>query len=261
MPQGSVLSPTLYTIFTNDIENSIRHLNISYADDITQIIGYHGKSKNMLNRQSEREIQAINRYETNWKIKTNINKFTPIHLGARKTIPLNIDDEQIEFKNYGKCLGLTLTPAGYYKHLEERRNIASAALRKIYRLYNMPEKIKIHLVKSLILPIIEYPPIPTHTMSKSQIQKLQKIQNRALRFATNQRYPYTMTTKQIHEHTKTTPINIRLHNRAKKIWDRLEELNLPVYQDVKDRHNEIEKYHRDFPSSIQSCTTIPTPIY
>ena len=63
VPQGSVLSPTLYTIFTNDMENSIRHVNISYADDITQIIGYQGKSKNMLNRQSEREIMAVNRYE------------------------------------------------------------------------------------------------------------------------------------------------------------------------------------------------------
>ena len=69
----------------------------------------------------QREILAINRYEGNWKIKTNINKFTPIHLGARITIPLNIDDDLIEFNNYGKCLGLTITSAGYYKHLEERK--------------------------------------------------------------------------------------------------------------------------------------------
>ena len=69
----------------------------------------------------------------------------------------------------------------------------------------MPTKIKTHLIKALVLPILDYPPIPTHTMSKTQITKLQKVQNKALRFATNQRHPYTMNTIQIHEHTNTTP--------------------------------------------------------
>ena len=50
----------------------------------------------------------------------------------------------------------------------------------------MPENKKIHRVKALMLPILDYPPIPMHTMSKTQISKLQKVQNRALRFATSQ---------------------------------------------------------------------------
>ena len=125
----------------------------------------------------------------------------------------------------------------------------------------MPEKIKTHLVKALILPIIEYPPIPLHTMSNNQISKLQKIQNKALRFATNQKYPYTMTTEQIHTHTKTTPLNIRLHYRAQAIWERLEELDLPAYHTLKDNLHQIDKFHRDYPSSLKSCSTIPTPIY
>ena len=140
VPQGSVLSPTLYTIYTNDIELPIRHLNIMYADDITQITGYPGRSKNMLNRQTERAITTINRFEEKWKIKTNINKFTPIHIGVRRTIPLNINDEEIEFKATGKCLGLNITTSGYFKHIEDRCNSAKAALRKLYKLYNLPEK-------------------------------------------------------------------------------------------------------------------------
>ena len=125
----------------------------------------------------------------------------------------------------------------------------------------MPENIKIHLVKALILPILDYPPIPTHTMSNNQIKKLQKIQNKALRFATNQRYPYTMTTLQIHAHTNTTPLNIRLHNRAKETWARIEDLDIPAYRELKEQHNNIEKFHRDFPSSIKACNTTPTPVY
>ncbi|MPC31689.1 hypothetical protein E2C01_024985 [Portunus trituberculatus] len=98
-------------------------------------------------------------------------------------------------------------------------------------------------------------------MSKHQKSKLQKVQNKALRFATNQKHPYTMTTEQIHMHTKTTPLNLRLHDRAKTIWERIEELEIPAYQALKDKLNQINKYHRDYPSSLIACNTIPTPIY
>ena len=232
-----------------------------YADDITQIIGYPGKSRNMINRQTERAITTINTFEEKWKIKTNINKFTPIHIGVRQTIPLIINNEEIEFKNNGKCLGLIITTSGYFKHIEDRCNRANAAMRKLYKLYNLPERIKIHLVKALILPILDYPPIPTHTMSKNQIKKLQKIQNKALRFATNQRYPYTMTTQQIHTRTNTTPINLRLHTRAKEIWNRIESLEIPIYNNIQEQHSNINRYHRDFQSSIQACRNNPRPIY
>ncbi len=135
------------------------------------------------------------------KIKKNVHKFTPLHLAAKRTFPLHINEEEVQLKNKGKCLGLTITTSGYYKHIQQRKNIAGSALNKLYKLYNMPENIEIRLVKTLILPILDYPPIPIHTMSKNQTSKLQKIQNKALRFATNQKYPYTMTRGQIHIHT------------------------------------------------------------
>ena len=169
VPQGSVISPILYTIYTNDIENSMRNLNICYADDISQVVAYHGKSKKNMNLLTEREINTVNHYENKWKIRTNLTKFTPIHLGAKKTIPLNSNDDQIEFKISGMCLGIKITSSGYYKHIEGRRKKALTALKKLYKLYHMPVKIKTHLIKALILPILDYPPIPTHTMSNTQI--------------------------------------------------------------------------------------------
>ena len=89
----------------------------------------------------------------------------------------------------------------YIQHVQDRKNKATAALTKLYRLRDLPEKIKIHLVKALVIPILQYPPIPLHTMSRRQISFLQKVHNKALRFATNQRYPYTMTTEEINAHT------------------------------------------------------------
>ena len=80
----------------------------------------------------------------------------------------------------------------------------------------MPTKSKTQLVKALVLPVLDYPPIPTHSLSKNQISKLQITQNKALRFD-GQRYPYTLTTEEIHNLTKTLPISQRLHWQAEKI--------------------------------------------
>ncbi len=217
VPQGSVLSPTLYTIYTIDLEAFNKHINVCYVDDITQITGYPGKSKNMMNKQTERAILQVNRFEKVWRIQTNLMKFTSLHLGARGTKPLNIDEDVTEFQPEGKCLGLHITTNGYNKHTQDRKNKALAALKNLYRLQEMPNKIKIHLVKALVLPILDYSPIPAHSLSKIQINKLRKVQNKALRFATNQRYPYTLNTIEIHEITNTLSLNIRLHERAKII--------------------------------------------
>ncbi len=53
VPQGSSLSPTLYTIYTADIpEAGPGTTIIQYADDITQIITYPGKSRNLMARRT-----------------------------------------------------------------------------------------------------------------------------------------------------------------------------------------------------------------
>lgn len=261
VPQGSVLSPTLFVIYTRDLPPSITGQNIAYADDITQIVGYPGQSKDMIKLRTEREITSTNGYEKRWKIKTNLTKFTPIRMGQRTGEPLIVDEEPVDFQTSGKSLGLKITRTGYTQHIRERRGKAMAALIKLFRFRELPVKIKSHLVKALVLPVLDYPPIPIHTLSKTQISKLQKIQNKALRFATEQRYPYTMNTIQIHTLTKTKPVNVRMHERAIKIWKDLEELQHPTYEMLKNNLDNIRTFNKWFPSSLKSTGRAPTPKY
>lgn len=83
----------------------------------------------------------------------------------------------------------------------------------------MPTEIKTHLIKTLIIPAIDYPPVPIDALSNNQLGILQRIQ-KALRFAFNQRYPYTLTTEQLHELAKIEPVNIRLYNKAVQTWEK-----------------------------------------
>ncbi len=79
------MSPTLYTIFTNDIP-LLKHgcIDTMYADDVTQVITSQSESKLMMKIKVEREIERISKFERKWKIKTSEEKFKIISDDRRR---------------------------------------------------------------------------------------------------------------------------------------------------------------------------------
>ncbi|KAK4325520.1 hypothetical protein Pmani_003868 [Petrolisthes manimaculis] len=69
------------------------------------------------------------------------------------------------------------------------------------------------------------------------------------------------TCPEIHYTTKTKPINIRLHERAVKIWTALEDQENPIYEELKTQADNITTYNNWFPSSLTNIDTAPTPNY
>ncbi len=82
VPQGSVLSPTMYTLFTNDLPlPEYGCTDTMYADDVTQIITSPSKSKLMMKLKVEREIERISKTSMN----SNTNNNTTINNNKNKT--------------------------------------------------------------------------------------------------------------------------------------------------------------------------------
>ena len=172
VPQGSSLSPTLYTIFTSDLPlPAAGCINIQYADDITQIITYPGKSREMMARRTVNEINKINNYEKEWKIKTNKDKFKIVPIAVIKKNNIVIDGELIDFTPQGKVLGLTFGRTGFESHINEIIHKGRQKLTILNRVRNLPTKIKPHIIKAYIIPIITYPHIPLVTVSKNKQKK------------------------------------------------------------------------------------------
>lgn len=221
VPQGSALSPTLYTIYTRDLPQPAHGcLNLQYADDITQVITYPGKSRQFMSGGTISEIKKINDYEKTWKIKTNKSKFQIIPIALKKTNDIVIDANKIDYLVKGKILGLTINRTGIVTHLGNIIRKSKAALTELFRFRFLPSNIKLHLVKPFVIPVLCYPPIPLLTISKTKMMKLQIIQNKAQRFTFNERYPFTKNIKTLHEQANLEPIDYNLFNRASDIFQK-----------------------------------------
>ena len=222
VPQGNSLSPTLYSIYVSDIPfPSERCFNIMYADDITQIITHPRKSRMFMTRKTEREIAKINSYETKWKIKTNTTKLKIVPLAITKTQPIIIEGNIIPCSKEGNLLGIHFNRRGIQNHIKEIKRKSTTALNVIRRFSNLPTNIKLHLVKACVIPILTYPSYPLAILSKTSLLSLQKIQNKALRFAFNQRYPYTHSTEELHIAAEMGTINITIPKNGVKIRDKI----------------------------------------
>ena len=190
VPQGSSLSPTLYIIYTTDIpEPQARCHQIMFADDITQIITNPNKSRQLMAIQTTREIEKINNFEKQWKIKTNPTKFQILHAAQRKASPIIIENNNIPYSQEGKVLGLQIKTTGIINHISQRKNYAKHQLIKLRRFSSCPAHIKLKLYKTLIRPILEYPPVPLNTIRPTNMLNLQTIQNQALIWICGIRYP------------------------------------------------------------------------
>lgn len=246
VPQGSSLSPTLYTIYTADLPlPDWGCTNVQYADDITQIISYPGASRAFMSRLTVREITKINKYEKEWKIKTNKNKFKIVPIAVKKKEDIIIDGIKIDYSLQGKVLGLTIGRTGIERHITDLIQKGRRRITELYRFRKLPEKIRIHLVKAFITPILQYPPIPLVTTSKTNQEKLQKVLNRAIRFAYDERYPYRRSLQTLYEQANIEPINYTLFERANTIFRKTLELEDPQMNYIRDNY-EIENSHLYF---------------
>lgn len=77
------------------------------------------------------------------------------------------------------------------------------------------------------------------------MMKLQVIQNKALRFAFNERYPFTKNSKTLHEQANLKPINYNLFTRATIIFRKIEMIdNLQFNYILEDYEPEKNEYFK-----------------
>ena len=103
-----------------DWDGRKRNFVMQYADDFTQIIitkcnKINDYARTIHKENVEHEILKQNKYEREWKIKTNMNKFKIIMIGNNPKQNIHIDNTIIQYSTKINLLGLNFKSRNFFK--------------------------------------------------------------------------------------------------------------------------------------------------
>jgi hypothetical protein len=189
VPQGSILGPVMFNIFINDIFDFVKKGDLhNYADDNT--LSYGSNSVDDVIETLEEQSDILIKWFTENHMQANPDKFQAISIGRKtheKNLSFMLQGNKIDCEDEVKLLGVTfdfkLTFNSHVSHICKK---ASQQLNVLKRIGNNLSKLgKLTIYYSFILSNFNYCPLVWHFCGESNTKKLEKIQERALRFIYN----------------------------------------------------------------------------
>lgn len=187
VPQGSVLGPLFFLLYINDIMNDLSVSVKLYADDCVLYTKVSTAGDQIrLNNQFNKVVSWCQE----WQMSINYNKTVYMKITLKKnplcyqygTNSVNLT-EVAEYKYLGVWITNDLN---WNKHVDIT---TGKCLRKLFFLkrslkYSTPS-VRMLAYKTLIRPMLEYAVIIWDPFTKRNINQLEKVQNKGLRFIYN----------------------------------------------------------------------------
>ena len=254
----SILGPTLFNIFINEFllwtENAEPH---NFADDNTILCTEKSQEELTKSLTSESE-KAVKWFKENMMI-VNPDKFQAIIIDRKNqcnnptTIEMN--GIKIDSENSVKLLGLEIdSKLNFDKHITQLCKKSASQLNALCRLnsfLNMDQKNI--LVNSFIYANFNYCPLVWHFCSKKSMNKIEKIQYRALQFLFNDyKSEYDVLLK---KSDKCSMEVRRLRTMALEIYKSLNNLNPLFMENLFIKRNNINRRKNDLNIPTRNTVT------
>ena len=265
VPQGGVLSPTLFNIHTADIPTPTAPVQVMmYADDIT-ITSTH-TSMSAARKYIQPYLHKVYDWTQHNNLiinpdKTTCTLFTPDPAEYNSNLGLNINNKALPMALHPKVLGLTLDPKlTYNAHIQNIATHAQKPLQVIKALtgttWGKQKETLVATYKAVMRPTLEYASsIWSPMASPTSINKLQVMQNAALRACTG--CTHDTNIQHLHDETNILPIQKHLQLHASQIRQKAQYPSHPLYKYT--THNNSQRLMKPTTFNNSRYTTnIPT---
>lgn len=225
VPQGSVLGPSLYSLYTADIPQSRNVTTATYADDTAALSS--SKTPEQASKQLQEYLGEMDKWLEKWKIKASASKSVHITFTLRQgnCPPVKLGGEALKHVDNVKYLGMHLDRKQTWKHhIQQKRNAINLKTRELEWLINPRSRLslenKLLVYTSILKPLWTYGIELWGTASTSNIQVIQRCQNAILRKISNA--PLFTKTSEIHEYLKVPTVLEEVRSRTARYRTRLQ---------------------------------------
>lgn len=200
LPQGDVLSPTLFNMYTLRLHNIAIDgvVLVQYADDFGVLV--RGKNLEEVSRKAQQFLNRFQEEAEELNLKINPQKTKAILFQANnKQLAVKINGHDVETVRYIKHLGInidrTLTFGAHIKQLSEKLRDRQNMLRVLSGVkHGSHPQVMTRLYESLIRSVAEYGCTAHNNACQTNLKKLEVVSHQSLRKATGL--------------TKSTPLNV-----------------------------------------------------
>ena len=256
VPQGSILGPILYSIYTADLPVSEQTTTATYADD-TAILASH-RNRILASRNLQTHLAQLEKWFINWRTKANEGKSTHVTFTLNKEAhcpAVTLSEKQISQGNAVKYLGIHMDRRMTWRpHILAKRNQLGLKLQHLYWLLGRKSELttenKLLLYKTVLNPIWTYGIQLWGTASNSNIEILQRLQNKVLRVIVNA--PWYISNNVLHKDLKTPTIREEITHLCANYHDKLVTHPNELTPTLLDEAEEPRRLKRFQPSDLST---------
>ena len=266
VPQGGVLSPALFNLFMSNMpeppEGSGLEL-VVYADDVTLLATHENitVAEEIAQPYLDTALQWMKDNDLILADKTQATLFTSDPAQYNHKLNLKIEDQQLETKKNPVVLGLTFDPKlNFNEHIKITEEKAKSTLKLVKAIsgtdWGQQKETIASTYTQFTRPTIEYAcPVWAPIASDTNIAKLQRIQNSALRSATG--HTRDTNINHIHQETKVLPLQEHMHmicsQYRESARDRAHPLHDALAKPPPERNKKRSALDAEYATVVHSC--------